>query len=344
LIKVGALDSLAPRHLLLAIIDRMINLSSSTHKATSVGQISLFDLGGFDAPQLGSVLYPEPENLQPIPKREMLGWEKELAGTYLSDHPMQKHLAKIKAANATLLGELDETMHGKAVKVVGMINFVRPHQTKKGEPMAFVEIEDIQAAREVVVFPRIYAAHKELLSLGSLIMVQGKVDAPEGRDPKILADSISSEITTYGAAGDMAVSAEAAEMPLFPSEPALPLLREKQNGYHYNGEPGTNGSGSALSEAGAAGQPTPLPAGSKPGPHRLHITLPRSGNLMKDKHRLKTVYNLLIETPGDDMFFFYIPNGSGKIQIEFPNQTTHYTARLEQRLTQILGAKALRVE
>jgi DNA polymerase-3 subunit alpha len=350
LIKVGALDQLAPRHLLLAIIDRMINLSSSTHKATSVGQISLFDLGGFDAPQIGSVLYPEPENLQPTSKREMLGWEKELAGTYLSDHPLQKHLARIKAANATLLGELDETMHGKAIKVVGMINSVRPHQTKKGEPMAFVEIEDIQAAREIVVFPRAYAAHKELLNVGNLIMVQGKVDAPEGRDPKILADSITNEITIYGAAAETSVVVEAPATPLFPTEPALPMVREKQNGYHFNNEERTahgNGSnGNAPAEAmpltGYESKP-PSPE-TNPAPHRLHITLPRSGNLTTDKHRLKTVYNLLIETPGNDLFFFYIPNGNSKIQIEFPNQTTHYTARLEQQLTQILGAKALRVE
>jgi hypothetical protein len=280
----------------------------------------------------------------------MLGWEKELAGTYLSDHPLQKHLARIKAANATLLGELDETMHGKAIKVVGMINSVRPHQTKKGEPMAFVEIEDIQAAREIVVFPRAYAAHKELLNVGNLIMVQGKVDAPEGRDPKILADSITNEITIYGAAAETSVVVEAPATPLFPTEPALPMVREKQNGYHFNNEERTahgNGSnGNAPAEAmpltGYESKP-PSPE-TNPAPHRLHITLPRSGNLTTDKHRLKTVYNLLIETPGNDLFFFYIPNGNSKIQIEFPNQTTHYTARLEQQLTQILGAKALRVE
>ena len=53
---------------------------------------------------------------------------------------------------------------------------------------------------------------------------------------------------------------------------------------------------------------------------------------------------MLKETPGNDHFFFYIPNGNSKIQIEFPNQTTHYTAHLEQRLVQLLGAKAVRVE
>jgi hypothetical protein len=87
-------------------------------------------------------------------------------------------------------------------------------------------------------------------------------------------------------------------------------------------------------------------ASIKPQPqaHRLHITLSRTGSLAQDKHRLKRIYDLLRETPGNDQFVFYIPNGNQKIQIDFPNQTTHYTAHLEQRLVLILGAKAVRVE
>jgi DNA polymerase-3 subunit alpha len=352
MIKVGALDSFAPRHHLLAIIDRMLNLSGSTHKASSVGQMSMFDLGGFDAPQLGSVLYPEPEDMAAIPQREILSWEKELAGTYLSEHPIQKHLVQIKAARATMLGEIDETMHGKPVKVAGMVNFVRPHQTKKGEPMAFVEIEDIQASREVVIFPRVYAAHKGLLNSGHLILVQGKVDAPEGRPPKIIADSISSEITSYSAADEAPALVEppAPALSLFQSEPAVKTLKEQQNGYQHSSQ-GANGT--IHDEAGyvqpstvttASSQPDEAPTQSSPTSYRLHITLPRTGDLAKDKHRLKTVYNLLIETPGSDHFFFYIPNGHRKIQIEFPNKTTRYTARLEQQLVQILGAKSVRVD
>jgi len=344
LIKVGALDRFGSRNHLLAIIDRMINLSSSTHKATSVGQMSMFDLGDFEAPHIGSVLYPEPENLVEIPQREILSWEKELAGTYLSNHPLQKHLAMIKAANATMLGEIDEMMHGKPIKVVGLINSVRPHQTKKGEPMAFVEIEDIQTTREIVIFPRTYAAHKELLIPGNLIVVQGKVDAPDGRDPKILADSLTNQITAYGAADEAVDEPPAPALPLFQTETSLPALKEPQNGYHYEkSEP-------AYAEPGpeftAAPEPVVelLPQRAQPDYHRLHITLPRSGNLTTDKHRLKMVYNLLVETPGNDRFFLYIPNGTKKIQIEFPHKTTHYSARLEQKLVQILGARALRVD
>src|SRR3546814_3645767 len=54
-----------------------------------------------------------------------------------------------------------------------------PHQTKKGEPMAFVEIEDLQTTRELVIFPRVYAAHKELLVPGSLIVEIGRASCRE---------------------------------------------------------------------------------------------------------------------------------------------------------------------
>lgn len=324
LIKVGALDRFGPRSHLLAIIDRMINLSSSTHKAASAGQISMFDLGGsFDAPQTGSVLYPLPEVTE-ISQKEILAWEKELVGTYLSDHPIQKYLADIKAANTVMLGELDETMHGKQVNVAGVVTSVRLHQSKKGEPMAFVEIEDTQATREIVVFPRPYAAHKALLAEGRLILVRGKVDAQEGRPPKILADSITSELTSYRAA-------EAEPSPV--SQPALPVANG--NGKH------------AIAEQAVPYQPASPPEEppAEPPPSRwLHITIPRTNNLVQDKARLKEVYKLLVETPGNDQFSFYIPDGHRKIRVDFPNQTTHDTAHLRQRLTQVLGPTSIRVD
>jgi len=338
LIKVGALDDLAPRYHLLAIIDRMINLSSSTHRAADAGQMSMFDLGTFDAPQTGSVLYPLPD-VEPISKKEILSWEKELIGTYISEHPIQKYLPAIKAANTTLLGELDETRHEQQVTVAGLINVVRHHQTKKGAPMAFVEIEDIHKICEVIIFPRTYNVSKELLVEGNLIVVRGKVDARNSNKPKILADTVSQELTSYHAAEGDDVAPEPqtkrdgngrraqhpetklAEMPgsyLFAEPPAPPPLLPLKN-THPAQITGDNGV-------------------------QLHITIPRSGNITQDKHCLKTVYNLLIQQQGRDHFSFYIPKGNKKIRVDFPNHTTKDSAGLRQQLTQLLGGGSLRVE
>jgi DNA polymerase-3 subunit alpha len=338
LIKVGALDEFAPRPQLLAIIDRMINLSSSTHKAASVGQMSMFDLGGFDAPQTGSVLYPPPE-VEKISKRDILSWEKELVGTYLSAHPIQRHMAAIKQASTTMLGELTEAMHGQQVSVAGLVNFIRHHQTKKGDPMAFVEIEDIQTTCEIVVFPRSYAAHRELLVEGNLIFVRGKVDAKDGRAPKVLADSITTEVTTYSAADGTPAD-----------EPTPPPARSGTNGLL----PETNGrhQSTRIMEPSMPYMPPPPPPAddeatppkTTPAPRWLHVTLRRTDNLAQDKHLMKMVYSLLSEKPGDDHFSLYVPSGRKKIRIDFPNQTTQDTAHLRQRLTQLLGPTALKVD
>jgi DNA polymerase-3 subunit alpha len=333
LIKVGALDGFGPRHQLLAIVDRMINLSSSTHKAALVGQISMFDLGGFDAPQTGSILYPLPE-VVPVNQKEILAWEKELSGTYLSDHPIQKYLADIKAANTVMLGELDETMHGRQVNVAGVVASVRLHQSKKGEAMAFVEIEDTQATREIVVFPRPFAAHKELLTEGSLIIVRGRVDAMEGRTPKILADSITNELTSYHASAEASPPQTNGSNGQARSHEVAPpaVLAETLSPYQQP------------VEAPPLSSQEPLQAETTPPARWLHITIPRTNSLIQDKARLKEVYKLLVENPGIDQFSFYIPDGYRKIRVDFPNQTTRDTAHLRQRLTQVLGASAVRVE
>lgn len=310
LIKVGALDNFGSRAQLLAIIDRMLNLSSSTHKAASVGQISMFDAGNFDAPQTGSILYPLPE-VQEIGAREKLSWEKELAGTYLSDHPIHKYMADIKAANTTMLGALDESMHGQIVNVAGMINLVRQHQTKKGESMAFVEIEDLQASCEIVIFPRTYTAYKDLLHEGSLIMVRGKIDAQNGRQIKIIAEAIFNEVVSYRAASESAL-------------PSVTDMPPKING-NGHGRPEIPYSASLIQD-----QSTTL----------LNILIPRTGNIVQDKHCMKMVFELLTRYPGNDHFRFYIPNGEKQIPVDFPNHTTKNTEHLRQQLSRILGEKA----
>jgi hypothetical protein len=244
-----------------------------------------------------------------------------------------------------MLGELDENMNGQQVTVAGLINVVRHHQTKKGDPMAFVEIEDIQAAREIVVFPKAFSAYQDLLINGKLIVVKGKVDAPDGRTAKILADSISNEITTYGAIGEARATYETAP-------PRQNSLANGTNG--TNGKHGANGhvadpAMSALPpdsppEPDLLTEPPTIQTPAEDSGHQLHITIPRSGNLSQDKHRLKMAYQLLTQNPGEDRFVFYIPNGNKRVQIDFPNQTTRYTVKLEQQLVQMLGATAVRVE
>jgi DNA polymerase-3 subunit alpha len=306
LIKSGALRPLGERAQLLAIIDRMIGLSSQTHQAAAVGQMSMFEMGGFDTPAAGSILYPLPEVAE-IPRREILGWEKELVGVYVSEHPMEPLMRRLRDTVTCFLGQIDETMAGHKVTVAGMINWVRQIYTKNGKPMAFVELEDIHSTIEVVVFPRTYEETREIWQEDEVVVVRGKVDTKGGNGPKIICEKVDDAITRVA-----------------------PETKDQQ-----------------LSTLHGASSPTsdaqPTPASSKPAYH-LQITVNRTGNSERDRQQLRSVYELVTSFQGQDTFSLFIPNGQRRLQLDFPNATTRHCVELQQKLTELLGAIAVRAQ
>lgn len=306
LIKAGALRCLGQRAQLLAIIDRMLGLSSQTHQAAAVGQMSMFDMSGFDAPAAGSILYPLPP-VEEVSRREMLSWEKELVGVYVSEHPMQPLVRKLGDSVTCLLGQIDETMAGQKVTVAGMINWVRQIFTKNGKPMAFVELEDIQGAIEVIVFPRVYEETRDLWQTEKVVVVRGKVDVRDGNGPKIICERVDDTITHLE-----------------------PERRVAQPSAPYNVPPDKTARESETIE------PEPV--------CHLQITVNRSGDAERDRQRLRTIYELVTSYQGRDTFSLMIPNGQGRLQLDFPNATTRNCVELQQKLTEILGATAVRVE
>jgi DNA polymerase-3 subunit alpha len=190
LIKVGSLDRFGGRAALLAGMDQMIGVSQTTHRARDVGQMSMFDV------MEGSMGVAAAIELPPIPdppRKEMLDWEKELLGLYLSEHPLQQVLENLEGT-VTFSGEIDESMNGRRLALAGVVSWVREILTKRGDPMAFVGLEDLQGAIELVVFPRTYEKVRHLLQADKLLLVRGKVDA-KGREPKILCDEVSDHLT-----------------------------------------------------------------------------------------------------------------------------------------------------
>jgi len=190
LIKVGCLDRFGGRSALLAGMDQMIGISQTTHRAREVGQMSMFDVMGSDLAAEAGIELP---NISGPSQKEMLGWEKELMGLYLSEHPLQQVLGTLQGTVA-FSGEIDESMDGQRIALAGIVAWVREITTRKGEPMAFVGLEDLQGTVELVVFPRTYASFRELLQEGRLLLVQGQVDA-KGREPKLLCDRVQDHLT-----------------------------------------------------------------------------------------------------------------------------------------------------
>ncbi len=184
MIKVGALDSFGPRAALLEAMDTILSVSSSHFSALNSGQLSFFgSIAGVEE----TINLPR---VNGVDKAQMLEWERELIGLYVSDHPLTPYLPILKRRVTHYSGQLGEVDKKDKVTVAGMVKTIRSHFTKDGKPMAFVGLEDAQGAIECILFPRAYTQYIPQVEIGRVICAEGKVDA-EGKVPKILVDQLS---------------------------------------------------------------------------------------------------------------------------------------------------------
>ena len=187
LVKVGALDNFGNRAALLASLDRVVAISNNHFRAADAGQMSLF---GSATGVVEEINLPEVNN---VDKREMLNWERELIGLYISDHPLTPYQQTFAQIVSYFSGQLGEAQHEEKVRVAGLVTAVRPYTTKSNKPMGFVTVEDIQGNIELVLFPRTWGQYREQLTVGQIIIVEGKVDTGS-TPPKILVDTVRTEI------------------------------------------------------------------------------------------------------------------------------------------------------
>ena len=413
LIKAGALDEFGPRHALLAMLDRLAALSASQHEAAARGQFSLFG-GEAMASSEVSLLPPLPEvEVDAAAVKETLIWEKELIGLYLSEHPLHRVAQALAETVTVMLGGIDASLDGQPVTVAGMVTSVRKITTKKGDPMAFVRLEDLEGAVEVTVFPRVYAETKDLWVADNLILLRGKVEQRDERmqvlaeyaesyrpetvqertareaertaqasalvDPMAWAppggegaDRHGGDAAGAGTSGDTVVGGVESGAESVLSEDSEEVLAEdlcvpmdnaatrvnagpvdagaagspSTHGHSAaNGLSGTNGQSAANGPSAANGHSTTngqsATNGAKRTPaaaaYRLQITLPRSTDAQADIQRLGEVYRLLISYQGGDRFTLFVPNGSGLVELEFPNSSTRYCVALLQALEALVG-------
>jgi len=226
LIKVGALDSLGKRGALLDSADTIISVSSSHFRASDAGQLSLFGTMGGTADEIRLV---EDSNIE---RREMLNWERDLIGLYISDHPLSEHQATLAHLVSHFSAQLAEAQHEEKVRVAGLITNIRPYATKAGKPMGFVTLEDVQGNIELVLFPRTWTQFQPILEQGKIVLVEGKVDA-QSAPPKILVDAIKTEfkylvsldepgVSSAGRPSDAAMRTRTAEANARPAARIMP--------------------------------------------------------------------------------------------------------------------------
>ncbi|MCB9111561.1 MAG: DNA polymerase III subunit alpha [Anaerolineales bacterium] len=207
LTKVGAMDMFGNRASLLASIDRIVAISSNHFRAADAGQMSLF---GAETGIVEEIHLPE---VKDVDKREMLNWERELIGLYISDHPLNEYQTTLAKIVSYFSGQLSEANHEEKVRMAGLVTGVRPYTTKTGKPMGFVQLEDIQGTVELVLFPKTWDQAKDKMTIGQIVIVEGKVDQGS-TPPKILVDTVKTEINVTTSADDPYITGDATPKPL----------------------------------------------------------------------------------------------------------------------------------
>ncbi|OYD08419.1 DNA polymerase III subunit alpha [Paludifilum halophilum] len=186
LIQCGAMDSL-PGHRAgnLAKLDEAMEKGEDYQRRRSEDQLQLFD----EAANTSSETRFSYDGVKPFSSREQLELERELLGLYLSGHPLDAFRETIRIHTSHTLEEMDRCREEERISVGGLIREVKAITTRRGEPMAFVTLEDRSRQVEVVVFPRTLRQYRPLLQTDRAVKVSGKVNHHE-KGVKILADTV----------------------------------------------------------------------------------------------------------------------------------------------------------
>ncbi|MDP2895679.1 MAG: DNA polymerase III subunit alpha [bacterium] len=189
LIKCGAFDSTGwKRSQLYQSLDRALELASRTQLDHQKGQTSLFDfLGGTPSSALD---YSRPSDAEEYPKSQLLKFEKELLGFYLTGHPLDSYAEKIKQLGCSTIAQLEEVATNSRVRLPGIISAIR-NTVKKStqERMSILTLEDLDGTIEVLVFPEAYKKCSAFLNAEEPVLVIGRLNKKE-LNPKIVADDV----------------------------------------------------------------------------------------------------------------------------------------------------------
>jgi DNA polymerase III subunit alpha len=181
LVKSGAMDSLGERGALLGNSEVILEFGRSQVRMEEEQQNSLF--GQSQLPKFRLKL----REVEPATKKDMITWEKELLGLFLTAHPMddvQEHVSKIARPIKDVANAKGE------VTIGGVVTRIQKILTKKGDAMAFVDVEDKSGMIEVLLFPTIWPQAAALVGSDKVLLFRGKVNDKDGI-PKFLAEEVT---------------------------------------------------------------------------------------------------------------------------------------------------------
>jgi len=217
LIKVGALKKFGTRSTLLAVLERIVSYSANYHKDKEIGQMNMFG----ETMEMDDGLLQNLPEFDEVKNREMLKWEKELLGLYVTGRPVDRHKKVFESQMLHKIVDLKDPSLSKPdqVRVAGELTEVRKITTKNNDLMAIVTLEDWHDSAgsiSVVLFPRTYTkvmnyfaeknedrdedANEVGLFEGEIVAIMGEYDDSRG-DPQIIANDVSIDFQTFSAVG-----------------------------------------------------------------------------------------------------------------------------------------------
>ncbi len=190
IIKCGVLDSFGqPRAQMFAALDDILECASRIQKEKATGQLSFFsnpdNQNGFK--DNGLISHQE---IKEWPEPQLLAFEKELLGFYISGHPLSHYARQLKRYSSSPINDLTRFKDEDSVKLVCLITKIKHTITrKKQEKMAIIKLEDLEGIVEVLVFPATFQKVSRYIQPNTVAMVRGRLNLNEDT-PKIVANDL----------------------------------------------------------------------------------------------------------------------------------------------------------
>ena len=331
LAKAGALDCLGgegvDRSAIVFGVDRILTVAQEAQRQRDTGQTSMFDLFGDEVDTPLPALELE---AVATPQRELLGWERELLGTYVSAHPFREAARRLADHVTHQMTELTADLSGHEAVVAGMVSSVRRLTTRQGKAFAAVTVEDLGGVAELTVWPDRYEQQQKLLLHGNVLLA--RVEVRERGDRLTLAaqalaayDQDAGELLDFDPAQFVPAKGRRRRSGGGPGRNIGP------NGAQSHTESRARGDGRPRLEAvpsaarngdGAAGDGSPPAtrdqadrAAPQSGPPRLWITIEETTDEAADCRRLARLCRLLHERPGDLPVELQIVTRGGRVEL-----------------------------
>ena len=190
LVKCGAMDSLpgtrTGQH---QVLPQAQAAGVQAQQDAQLGQGSFFDFGDSSPDALAH--HDPPVPALPDERRQLNEWEKETLGLFLSSHPLKEVRHALRAKVECGIADLAAKKDGEWVTVGGMIAECKRIRTKKGDPMMFATLDDLQGQVELLVFNSAYAANAGKVALDKIVIVRGRVDHKEAGETKLVAQEVT---------------------------------------------------------------------------------------------------------------------------------------------------------